>query len=278
MANCRACKHYILDGATRCPHCGTYQKWISQRWLTILGILVTFAMAAFIGVQSKILNTQTNTIKRQTDNIEQQTNIIKRSFEIENRPYLYLDITPLAFSNREKQLDSNEEYDNLYVGAELTYKNVGKLPACNIKSEIHFYSDVDQGDNFERLKKWYMDVFGYFPEPTTVFPHQEGQKIVCKPDCSDSTKDYLFTVRISYTGKDPNKVYWYATDVRYSIEKGSYKQKVEFVRQGDKIIQVPGIKEYSIYLINVTSDYDRDGRIMIPPALTREDLFKKSVP
>ncbi len=266
MKNCISCKYYIPDDAKRCLHCGEDQRSIPYRWITFtnIGILATSAMAIFILIQSIGINTQTK--------------IIKKSFELENRPYLYVDISPLAFSNRESIPNSNEEYDNLYVGAELIYKNVGKLPACNIKSEIHFYSDVDEGDNFKRLKQWYIEEFGHFPEPNTVFPNQEGQKIVCRVDCSESTKDYLFTVRVTYTGEDPNKVYWYATDVRYSIAKGRFMQKQKLIQLDDKIIQVPAIKEYSVYFIHASSDYDRDGKIKMPEALTRKALFEKMSP
>ncbi|MFA5197887.1 MAG: hypothetical protein WC437_05720 [Patescibacteria group bacterium] len=270
MKKCRACKYYILDDASCCAHCGASQGKIPIRWLTFanVGILATFFMALFIAWQSLILRDQSSVIKV-------QTGIIKKTFELENRPYLYVDISPLAFSNREKQPGSDEDYDNLYVGAELTYKNVGKLPACNIKSEIYFYSDVDKGDNFERLKKWYIEEFGYFPEPTSVFPHQEGQKIVCKVDCGESTKDYGFTIRVTYTGEDLDKLYWYATDVRYSINKSGFKQKQRLVQQGDEIIQALGIKEYGVYFISATSDYDRDGKAEMPQALSRLELIGK---
>lgn len=253
---CKSCKHWIPKDAICCSYCGTYQKWSFKGLFTFNNLLsiATLMMAIAILIQ---------------------TNILKRSFELENRPYLYVDISPLAFSNREKLPNTDGDYDNLYVGAELIYKNVGKLPACNIKSEIHFYSDVDEGDNFERLKQWYRQTFGYFPEPTTIFPHQEGQKVVSRVDCSDATKDYLFTIRITYTGENPNKAYWYATDVRYYIEKGHFIQKQKMVQLGDKIIQMPSVKEYSVYFIHATSDYDRDGKIKMPDALTRGALFEK---
>lgn len=264
MKKCRSCKYYIPDDAIRCMYCSEDQRKLAWAWkiLAVLTNFTTFIIAIAIVSQSCNLN--------------KQTSIIADSFELENRPYLYVDIAPVVFSNREKQPGNNQEYDNLYVGAKLTYKNVGRLPACNIKSEIHFYSDVDKGDNFDRFKKWYIDEFGYFPEPSSLFPHQEGQEIVCKVDCSESTRDYLFTVRITYTGEDPTKVYWYATDVRYSIEKGRFKQKQKLVQLEDKIIQVPSMKEYSVYFISAKSDYDRNGTAKLPPALIREDLFKKS--
>lgn len=267
MKECISCKYLIYDDASKCAHCGTEQKprrfWSKTKFWVALSAIATAFTVVYIA--------------RQTNSIFRQTTIIKRSFDLENRPYLYVDISPLAFSNREKAPNSNEEYDNLFVGAELIYKNVGKLPACNIKSEIHFYSDRDEGDNFERLKKWYIEEFGYFPEPTAVFPHQEEQKVVCKVDCSEATKDYLFTIRITYTGEDPHKIYWYATDVRYSIEKGHYIQKQQLVKLEDRIIQVPAIKEYSVYFIHSTSDYDRDGKIKMPKTLTRKEFIEKHV-
>lgn len=251
IKKCKSCKYYIPEDAIRCLYCGADQrKFFGPAWkiLSSLMSIATLGMAIAIVIQSFI---------------------IKRSFELENRPYVYVDISPLVFSNREKQPNNEEEYDNLYVGATLKYRNVGKLPACNITSEIHFYSDMDKGDNFKRLKDWYIEEFGFFPEPTTIFPHQEGQEIACRVDCSELTKDYLFTIRVSYTGEDPNKLYWYATDATYSIEKGYFKQKQKIVRQGDEIMPVPALKEYTVYLVDVKSDYDRDGKVEMPKPLTR---------
>jgi hypothetical protein len=245
MKKCKSCKKNIPKDAIRCSYCNEDQRKIEgPAWkvISFISTIVTLGMAvAIMG----------------------QTSIMKRSFELENRPYLYIDIAPLAFSHTEKEPNSDKEYDNLYVGATLKYKNVGKLPACNIKSEIHFYSDVDKGDNFKRLKDWYIEEFGYFPEPTTIFPYQEGQEIPCRVDCSELTKNYLFTIRVSYTGEDPKKIYWYATDVRYSIEKGYFRQKQTLLQEGDKVIQMPGNKEYSVYIIDARSYYDRDSKAKI---------------
>ena len=256
VAYCKSCKYYIPDDATLCAHCGTDQRMRVFFWKCIAAITNFLTIGVAIAIFS------------QSVNLNRQTDIIRRSFELENRPYLYVDISPVTLSVREKAEDGHE-YDNLFVGADLKYKNVGKLPACNIKSEIHFYSDVDIGDNFERLKKWFIDNYGHFPEPTSIFPNQEGQLIPCRVDCSEATKKYLFTIRITYTGEDPNKVYWYSTDVRYSIEKGYFKQEQKFIREGDKIIQVPGRKEYDVYLLEVNSDYDRDGKVDMPKPLSR---------
>lgn len=254
---CRSCKHWIPKDAFCCSYCGAYQKWSFKKLFTFNNLLSIATLIMAISILG-------------------QTNILKRSFELENRPYLYVDISPIAFSNREKQPNGNEEYDNLYVGAELLYKNVGKLPACNIKSEIHFYSDIDEGDNFERLKQWYREEFGYFPEPTTIFPHQEGQKIVCRVDCSEGTKNYLFTIRVKYTGEDPKRAYWYAADIRYSIEKNRFMQKL--IRLDDGTMQIPPVKNYPVYFIHASSDYDRGGNIKMPEILTRKALFEKMIP
>lgn len=251
MKKCRACKDDIAEDAISCKYCGADQRGSLRRWLTApnIGIFITATMAACILVQSI--------------NISNQTNIISRSFELENRPYLYMDLSPLAFLHREKHPDTGKEYDNLYVGAKLTYKNVGKLPACNIDSEIHFYSDKDLGDNFKRLKNWYIEEYDYFPEPITIFPNQGGQEIIGTADCAEGTKDYLFTIRLTYKGADPDKSYWYAIDVRYSIEK-------------EQFIQIPTGKKYGVRLTEVKSNYDENREAKMPPPLPRPAKWDKT--
>lgn len=247
---CKKCKYSIPNKAHICAHCGADQRPIlGPLWKIISSFVIIATLIMAIGILG-------------------QTLLIKRTFELENRPYLYVDIEPVVFSHREKIPNTNEEYDNLFVGATLKYKNVGKIPACNIESNIYFYSDVDKGNNFDKLKDWYIEEFGYFPEPTTIFPHQEGQKIPCRVDCSESTKEYMFSIRITYTGENPDKAYWYATDVNYSIEKASFKQGQSFIRKGNEIVQTLGNKEYSVYIVKAESDYDRDRKSeILPPAI-----------
>jgi len=232
-------------------NCGEEQVGIIKRWLTFgnVGILLTAIMAFAILVQSI--------------HIGNQTNIIKRRFELENRPYLYMDLVPLTSLQREKDQKTGKENDNLYVGARLIYKNIGKLPACNIQSEIHFYSDKDPGDNFERLKKWYIKEYSYFPKPTTIFPNQGGQEIIGTANCAKSTKDYLFTIRLKYTGANPDKLYWYSIDVRYSIEK-------------EQFIQTRTGKNYGVRLTSVESHYDRNVEAKMPLPLPQPEKWDKT--
>jgi len=258
---CKYCKYYIPDGAACCGHCGAYQGKIPHRWVINIGILATVIMALSIAIQSGTLNRQTNTLI-------DQTNIIKKSFEVENRPYLYLNIVPLAFSRREKQEDGTE-YDNLYLGGKLTYKNVGKVPASNIESTIYFYNDADEGNNFERLKNWFIKERGAFAEPTAVFPQQEGQELIFNPDCGEGAKNFFFTIRIEYTGENPDKLYWYAADVWYLLKNDYNRRYVRSTHGVEHYI------DYGVSLISSESNYDKDGKIKMSLPLTRQEFLAK---
>ena len=186
--------------------------------------------------------------------------------ELENRPYLYVDILPSA--SEKLEVDSNgKEYMNLYLGAKLVYKNVGKTPACNVKTTLHMYNNADKTDDAQRLEDYYIGLFGYFHRPTTVFPDQSGQEVGLFVDAGDGATDYLITIRVSYTGERLRRAYWYSSDMRFHIAKDRVvKQEVMVIQDGNKQIQKPIRREYGIWLVDTNTDYDRIGnQIMKPP-------------
>ncbi len=173
----------------------------------------------------------------------QQINVLKRQVESEYAPRLYIDVIPDAFSVVEK--DGSE---NIHLGGKLIYKNVGKVPARNIKTEIHLYDNIDKNDGFARWKDEHIKKWGSVPEPNLIFPSQEGIELPVTPDCSDSASRFMFTIRVSYTGEDPTKLYWYKTDSSYELLKDS-------VFRG----------HFAIVIAKVESDYDRNDKKKMPP-------------
>ncbi len=196
-----------------------------------------------------------------------QLTISSKQLELANRPYLYVDIVPSASVKMAKSPDG-KEYEDLYLGAKLVYKNVGKLPACDIKTEVHMYNNADKGDDAKRLEEWYVKEKGYFPRPTTLFPEQTGQEIGLFVDAGEGATQYLITIRVSYTGEDSRKKYWYSADMRYEIDKDIIvRQEVKVIRDGGQAVQVPLRKDYGIWLLETNTDYDRVGHRQMSPVL-----------
>src|SRR3989338_8847408 len=110
-------------------------------------------------------------LSRQVEFQLQQVKLQREQMELENRPYLYVDVDPVAFEALQRRTDGSEYYD-LYLGAHLTYKNVGKTPACNIKTELHMYNDAVKTDDAKRLDDWFVNTLGARPKVTAVFPQQ----------------------------------------------------------------------------------------------------------
>lgn len=274
MAECRHCGYYIPDGATWCAHCGAFLRKFSWKILfrhiatyaTALAAIATATAAIFVGRQTKLL--------------EEQTIILKDRGKIENRPYLYVDIKPRAFSEKSYRGENKEEYDNLYVGATLTYKNVGRLPACNINSDIRFYVDTSEEDKYKDFKKWYIRQHGNYPEPSTVFSSQDDIIIAGNVDVPEETKDFLVSIRVSYTEKNTEEKvaneYWYRLDAKFVIDKEDISYENIAIIEDGKIKQIPtGKKLYDMIPVYIDSDYDRMRDMPIGPPLPKSEFILK---
>lgn len=233
----------------------------SKRWLVVTRLAeIGTAAAGFAAVIALLFLYGQNA--RLTDSINLQT----KTLELENRPYLYVDIQPAVSEKPERHPDGSE-YWNLYLGAKLVYKNVGNTPASNIKTEVHMYNNADKVDDAQRLEEWYVKLFGYFPKPTTVFPDQTGQEVGLFVDAGEGATEYLITIRASYTGENPTKTYWYSADMRYAIEKDSMREMRVLVEDNGQVIQKPRRREYGVWLLETNTDYDAVGNRRMPPAL-----------
>ena len=238
----------------RSKSCLGWKHWES------LGHIATVASAAVAAAALLFLVGQLKTQVSSTN-----TQIL--SVELENRPYLYVDIVPGASVKKTMRADGTE-YDDLYLGAKLIYKNVGKLPACDVKTEMRMFNNADKVDDAKRLEEWYVKEFGYFPKPTTIFPDQSGQEIGLFVDAGEGATQYLITIRVSYTGEDSATFYWYSADMRYRIAKDIIvKQDVVLVQTGQQVIQKPVKSHFGIWLLESHTDYDRVGHRLMPALL-----------
>jgi len=239
MKECISCKYLIYDDATKCAHCGTEQKprrlWRKSKFWVALSAIATSLTVVYIAIQ--------------TNSISQQTTIIKKSFDLENRPYLYIDVLPIAW-------DNPNSAERLMLGAKLQYKNIGRITACDVKSEIRFYNDADLnelGDRYKGLKEELSKKYGYFPEVTTVFPNQEGLNVDATADVGEGTKKYLFSIRVSYRGIDNKKIYNYSADLLFLKSDNLYKEFFKQKLPNGEMVSIK--KEYVVYLLSPKTDY-----------------------
>ncbi len=242
------------------------------KWLREISRIITHGWSAFCrldwnGVSAIAAVIALFLIWGQNTRLTESINLQTKTIELENRPYLYVDIQPSVSEKPEPRPDGGGEYWNLYLGARLVFKNVGKTPASNIKTELHMYNNADKLDDATRLERWYLDQFGYFPRPTTVFPDQTGQEIGLFVDAGEGTTEYLITIRVSYTGEDTQKTYWYSADMRYRIEKESLRETRVLMEKDGQVLQKPTRREYGVWLLETKTDYDAVGNRQMQPAL-----------
>lgn len=208
---CKYCKYYIPDDAIKCAHCGNDQRIIKpfsifNNLFNILGIIATVAMAGFILSQS--IN-----ISKQTDSIKSQTNILKDTFLVQNRPYLYVDISPAVAG-----YDKN---NNFYAGVQITYRNEGLFAASEIETDTKIADDGDDKELYD-IMQWYIDKYGSFPFVKNVFVKQSVQPFPFQANISDfpntNEKYIYFGIRIKYKGFTEDH-YCYGADYVYKLIK-----------------------------------------------------------
>jgi len=208
-----------------------------------------------------------------TKSIDLQT----KTIELDHRPYLYVDIQPSVTEKLSKRPDGSDYWDR-YLGAKLVYKNVGRTPASNIKAELHMYNNGDKVDDAARLEEWYINEYGFFPKPATVFPEQTGQEVGLFVDASEGATEYLITIRVSYTSEDPTKTYWYSADTRYFIANNSMSEVRSLIQENGQVIQRPLRREYGVWLLETHTDHDAVGNREMPPALPNPYQQPSSTP
>jgi len=174
---------------------------------------------------------------------------------MENRPYLYVDVKPAAYDVINDHPDGSGHYE-LYLGASLVYKNVGKTPACNIKTELHMYNNAVRTDDAKRLEEWFVNTLGARPKVTAVFPQETVPPIplMAVNTSVERPTQYWITIRVSYTGNVPNRTYWYGFDGQYHID-GSFQ--THEIRASSKGHREPIFrKNYRVLLLDANTNYD----------------------
>jgi len=139
-----------------------------------------------------------------------QTTIIKNTFDLEKRPYLYVDVKPIIYHG------NKEEF---YAGVDITYRNEGLLTASNIKTTVKIASDAS--DKLQDTLKWHEDTYGFYPYIKSVFPKQniEPKRIVSNI-CSfkEGLEQHVYVgIRITYNGVK-NEEYYYGVDYVYKFK------------------------------------------------------------
>lgn len=218
MAECRFCRYFILEGTTRCAHCGReLAKWrrvLSSviRFSTLLGAVATAIMAGFIWMQSIKIKEQADAINNQTASIKQQTDIALQRHLLENRPYLYIDIKPTV--------GFDESGDSFYSGAEIKYRNSGLFAASDIETEAKVGSDITITGLID-MTEWYQRVYHDYPYVKTVFPNQDIPERKYTPNIGSKKSglpEFVYIgVRIHYKGFAEDR-YCYGVDYVYKIE------------------------------------------------------------
>lgn len=250
MGKCKYCEYFIPDGASRCGHCGTYQKYRGFRNnFSAFWVITTMIMAGLIWFQSCSITDQSVDIKNQTDAIKAQTDIPTQKFSIENRPYFYVVLEPIADLR-----PANEETKSLVAGVFAYYGNFGNHYVKDLKVlEYELYADSKAAGILtysDAIKKYWEDEFGGHLEFNSVPPKQKIGPLDYRAGMETFKKNqrkYVqFSIRTEYKGHRDKK-YKYGADCVYILEyidnrmKGNqfiplilhYKQY--FVEAGEKL-------------------------------------------
>ena len=195
-----------------------------------------------------------------------QTKTQIRQVEMENRPYLYVDVKPAAYDVINDHPDGSGHYE-LYLGAALVYKNVGKTPACNIKTELHMYNDAVRTDDAKRLGEWFVNTLGARPKVSAVFPQETVPPIplMAVNISVERPTQYWITIRVSYTGNVPKKTYWYSFDGQYHIDESFQTHEVRASSKEHR--EAVFRKHYRVLLLDTNTNYDGFGQFRLPAPL-----------
>jgi hypothetical protein len=157
-----------------------------SRLVSIVSFLVPIIALVFVGLQTKNLT---------------------KTFNLEKRPYLYVDLEPLS-----KYYSDG----SIHGGGWAVYKNEGQIPASDVQTEFKVATDDVQGEI--DIKKWYeQKLGGKFPEVKTVFPKQGGVKIPINPSINKKAKFLSIEVLVTYSGIEKNKRYWSKFSQMYDV-------------------------------------------------------------
>ncbi|HYA14276.1 MAG TPA: hypothetical protein VEF33_08050 [Syntrophales bacterium] len=166
------------------------------------------------------------------------------AFSLEQRPYLHAILNPTASGSSLTIGTDIDDNQTLRGGGHLFLRNAGKIPASDIQAEYKVVSDELKDNDLAE----YFDKIGEFPHITTVFPNQNDISVYLNPKIGKQPKLVYIWAKISYTGSDPYKRYWYLFSYLFSIK---YVQD-ENDSTGKRIVRT------QISLIQAFEDWDRN--------------------
>jgi hypothetical protein len=136
------------------------------------------------------------------------------TFSVEQRPYLHAILNPTASrSSLTVGIDINDN-QTLHGGGHLFLRNAGKVPASDIQAEYKVVNDELKDTNLTE----YFDKLGGFPHIATVFPNQNDLSVYLNPQIGKKPNLVYVWAKISYTGSNPYKRYWYLFSYLFSIK------------------------------------------------------------
>jgi hypothetical protein len=130
----------------------------------------------------------------------------REDFSLDKRPYLYLYLEPV-FNFAESQL---------FGGGGLVFDNRGKIPASDVVLDFQISSDKNREP---KLKEWYVENFGDFPQVTTVFPDHKGTFVFIHPQIGNDAKLCYLAAKVSYSSTKTKKKYWYTFRTLYALNR-----------------------------------------------------------
>jgi hypothetical protein len=139
---------------------------------------------------------------------EKSYELASKQFILSNRPYLHALLEP--------NFGLGAEGEIWYGGGDLFLKNAGGIPASIISAEYHVISDEMPNTD---LMGWFEKDRGGFPYVKVVFPQGSVPPVPLHPMIGKKPKLVFISAIITYTGVDPNKIYWYKFNRLFYIKK-----------------------------------------------------------
>ena len=154
-----------------------------------------------------------------------------RSVDLDTRPYLAVQLANLTW---------NTTPTDTFIGPDVIYHNVGKIPATNIETKFYIATDKDGGNR--ALEDYADEHWGGYKKVTFLAPG-EGDLVPRRLSLSPATEVYYINVIVSYEGVDEDKRYW--IELRKAFRIFNKDLLVEIDSRGNwdrnKNYQLPGL-------------------------------------
>jgi hypothetical protein len=169
---------------------------------------------------------------------EKNYKITSEQFVLSNRPYLHAILEPYFGRG------SGSEHEIWFGGGNLYLKNAGAIPASIINADYHVISD--ELPNID-LMGWFEKDRGGFPYVKAVFQGSES-RIPLHPIIGKTPKLLFVSAIITYTGVNPNKIYWYKFNRLYYIKE----------------LPIETNPKISLEILKAEEDWDRNNNFIVP--------------